>query len=92
MEQEQVTVHRVGLKAFLRFLRRQPSLRVGITTMLGSNRGRITSTDELLEWIYDGDINGGPDWANAGLYTTIFHLRKAGVPIRSDGYRGYFIA
>src|SRR5579883_2085717 len=50
----------------------------------------LFSRDELVDWLYGGDREGGAEWAESCLQVTIYRLRKKGhdiQPVFGQGYR-----
>jgi len=88
-------LHVVSTKAFLAALsygngsHRMPALMLGVSTLLAATPGRIVSTDQLIDWLYGEDPDGGPLDARCCIAVAVHHLRRRGVPIRSHGHRGY---
>ncbi len=85
-----MTLHVIGTQAFLRALSHAPPyLTLGISTLLAACAPRIMSADEIAECLYgDNQISVLLDPRN-NIHVAVARLRKAGVPIRTHGNRGY---
>lgn len=69
-----------------------PYMLLGISTMLAVRAPQVTTWRELADSIYGDDPNGGPLDARNCIVTAVCTLRKRGVPIRTEGWRGYYLA
>lgn len=87
------SLHVVGSRAFLKALInhgcRPPRLMVGISTLLTARAPGIVSLDEIIEWIWGDDPNGGPDHPANCIRQAVFALRRNGAPIVTHSSRGY---
>lgn len=58
--------------------------------------GRPRSLRQLADIVYDDDLNGGPDWAESSVKTTISHHRRElaayGWNLTGASGRGYTIS
>ena len=83
-------LHKVSLKAFVHTLERaqRAYLISGVARELASHRGRVVSSNELLEAIY-GCSTREPEEAAIGLKVAIYKLRKTGFNIVTHPWRGY---
>jgi DNA-binding winged helix-turn-helix (wHTH) protein len=83
-------LHTVSLKAFVRALERaqRAYLISGVARELAEKRGRVVSSNELLEAIY-GCSEREPEEAAIGLKVAIYKLRKTGFNIVTHPWRGY---
>ncbi|HZT51462.1 MAG TPA: helix-turn-helix domain-containing protein [Stellaceae bacterium] len=83
-------LHRIGLAAFVRALDRanRAYLIAGVASELASKRGRVVSSNELLEAVY-GCSTREPEEAAIGLKVAICKLRKTGFNIVTHPWRGY---
>ena len=88
-------LHVTSTKAFLAALRygngsyHMPRLMLGVSTLLAVERGRVISTEQLIDWLYGDDPNGGPVFARECVAVAVLRLRARGVPIKSYGWAGY---
>ncbi|MGH7091682.1 MAG: helix-turn-helix domain-containing protein [Stellaceae bacterium] len=84
-----VALHRVSHKSFLRTLERaqRADLIAGVASELAANRGRVLSSNELLEAIYG--CAREPEEAAVALKVAICRLRKSGFNIVTHPWRGY---
>jgi len=83
-------MHTVSVKSFLRALERaqRAYLISGVASELASKRGRVVSSNELLEAVY-GCSTREPEEAAIGLKVAIYKLRKTGFNITTHPWRGY---
>lgn len=83
-------LHTVSLKVFVRALERaqRAYLISGVARELSEKRGRVVSSNELLEAIY-GCSGREPEEAAIGLKVAIYKLRKTGFNIVTHPWRGY---
>ncbi len=83
-------LHKVSIKAFVRALERtqRAYLISGVARELAFHRGRVVSSNELLEAIY-GCSTREPEEAAIGLKVAIYKLRKTGFNITTHPWRGY---
>ncbi len=83
-------LHKVSLKAFVHTLERaqRAYLISGVARELASKRGRVVSSNELLEAIY-GCSTREPEEAAIGIKVAIYKLRKTGFKITTHPWRGY---
>jgi DNA-binding winged helix-turn-helix (wHTH) protein len=83
-------MHVMSLKSFLHVLERaqRAYLISGVASELASKRGRVVSSNELLEAVY-GCSTREPEEAAVGLKVAIYKLRKTGFNITTHPWRGY---
>ncbi|HUK61090.1 MAG TPA: helix-turn-helix domain-containing protein [Stellaceae bacterium] len=83
-------LHTISLKAFVRALERaqRAYLISGVARELAAARGRVVSSNELLQAIY-GCSTREPEEAAIGLKVAIYKLRKTGFNITTHPWRGY---
>lgn len=55
------------------------------------NRGRFLSVDDLVECVWPDD-DGGPLDAKGRIASIVGRMRRRGIDIENDGWRGYRIA
>ena len=86
-----MTLHVVGLRAFMRALSRQQNKRVitGIMTTLADHKGRVCQMRELIEAAYLCEDE--PDSAANCVRVALTRLRKQGIAIKAVGKRGYVL-
>jgi DNA-binding winged helix-turn-helix (wHTH) protein len=82
--------HVITVDAFLRALERaqRAYLLSGVASELASKRGRVVSSNELLEAVY-GCSAREPEEAAIALKVAIYKLRKTGFNIVTHPWRGY---
>jgi hypothetical protein len=83
-------MHIVSMKSFVHALDRaqRAYLISGVASELAANRGRVVSSNELLEAVY-GCSTREPEEAAIGLKVAIYKLRKTGFNIVTHPWRGY---
>jgi DNA-binding winged helix-turn-helix (wHTH) protein len=83
-------LHVIGLSAFVHTLERanRAYLISGVASELAAKRGRVVSSNELLEAVY-GCSTREPEEAAIGLKVAICKLRKTGFNIVTHPWRGY---
>lgn len=79
---------RVSTAALLRALGGGPK-ETKMLACLRAAPGHVASTSELIDYVYGGDPEGGPDTAHWCIHVTAMRLRRAGIALRSErvGYR-----
>jgi DNA-binding response OmpR family regulator len=84
------TLQRVSVRSFLKSLDRaqRAYLISGVASELAAHRGRVISSNELLEAVY-GCSTREPEDAAIGLKVAIYKLRKSGFNIVTHPWRGY---
>jgi DNA-binding winged helix-turn-helix (wHTH) protein len=80
----------VSVKNLLHVLERaqRAYLISGVASELAAKRGRVVSSNELLEAVY-GCSTREPEEAAIGLKVAIYKLRKTGFNITTHPWRGY---
>jgi len=83
-------LHKISVKSFLHSLERaqRAYLISGVASELAAKRGRVVSSNELLEAVY-GCSTREPEEAAIGLKVAIYKLRKTGFNITTHPWRGY---
>lgn len=89
--EERIHIDRVGLKAFRKALnwKSTPFVKLGIATYLHTAYPKKVHADELIDWCWALDPEGGPVNPLMALRRAIFLVRKAGIPVISTGQRRY---
>jgi hypothetical protein len=92
-------LHVIGTKQLRRLLtpttHHLPFLMLGVSTLLAVEAPRVLSTDELIDYLYGDDPDGGPDYARGCIRLAVMRLRRSGMPIKTHGpmpgrgFRGY---
>src|SRR5260370_35221693 len=74
-------LHVTSTKAFLAALRygngsyHMPRLMLGVSTLLAVERGRVVSPEQLIDWLYGEDLEGGPALARDGVPVAVVSAR-----------------
>jgi hypothetical protein len=69
-----------------RFVGRQM---VAFLNRLRAAEGGLVSREEMIEYLWGDDPEGGPDDARGVMTQYAFHLRRAGYPVRAVFGRGF---
>lgn len=65
------------------------AVQLGVLMLLAAQPRVPASIDQLTDWLWGDDPNGGPDVPRYNIRTAIMKLRRKRVPIKTHGWNGY---
>lgn len=84
--------HRVTTKAFLKALGGDyQTSKVFARLHIGTGRNRIVSAEDLADYLWGDEEDGGPDFATSALKVYLHRLRRLGVKIETFHAIGYLV-
>lgn len=72
-----------------RFKPQHKAVQLGVLMLLAAQPRIPASIDQLTDWLWGDDPDGGPEMPRRNIRTAIMRLRQKRVPIKTHGWSWY---